>query len=184
MVDDGIEMPGSGARNPKWGGWNHQRRARKLDLAGFLCRCATDVLSKRIGQSHTNLEQNSYFLYFQLIEFQAQAISGFGAFGSSKLRQIALINATCTASIPTLAAMFTSIASSVSSCLATYARPDESCRRREARALQFQRHTFHSEYRLLTRRDQHVLITPGRFSTSFMSKFTHNYGLICIIAVK
>ena len=41
MVDVGIEMPGTGARSPKRGSWDHQRGARKLDLAGFCYRFAT-----------------------------------------------------------------------------------------------------------------------------------------------
>ena len=41
MVDAGIEMPGTGARSPKRGSWDHQRGARKLDLAGFCYRFAT-----------------------------------------------------------------------------------------------------------------------------------------------
>ena len=41
MVDVGIEMPGTGARSPKRGDWNHQRGARKLDLAGVCYRFAT-----------------------------------------------------------------------------------------------------------------------------------------------
>ena len=41
MVDVGIEMPGTGARSPKRGGWNHQRGARKLGLAGFCYRFST-----------------------------------------------------------------------------------------------------------------------------------------------